>query len=176
MFGRNVGPQGESAARKIDLFALLKVTERNEHVIVRIQLQHPAWRHSPIPSVSLIARCFTRLSCVSYAGLSSISYHKIFQFICRMLLTPATGLRLARRRAPSPSSSWVSSKGECRSSGAFERRQIRTMKLIRSGEAGKEKPGVLLNDGTRVNVSQFVSDYDERFFADDGLDALRQWL
>jgi 2,4-didehydro-3-deoxy-L-rhamnonate hydrolase len=50
------------------------------------------------------------------------------------------------------------------------------MKLIRLGEAGNEKPGVLLNDGTRVNVSQFVSDYDERFFADDGLDALRQWL
>src|SRR2546422_4740707 len=40
----------------------------------------------------------------------------------------------------------------------------------------KEKPGVLLNDGARVNVSQFVSDYDEGFFAEDGLHALRQWL
>jgi 2-keto-4-pentenoate hydratase/2-oxohepta-3-ene-1,7-dioic acid hydratase in catechol pathway len=50
------------------------------------------------------------------------------------------------------------------------------MKLIRLGEAGKEKPGVLLNDGTRVDVSQFVSNYDERFFAQDGLDALRRWL
>jgi len=50
------------------------------------------------------------------------------------------------------------------------------MKLIRWGEAGKEKPGVLLKDGTRVDVSQFVPDYDERFFAEAGLDALRRWL
>jgi 2-keto-4-pentenoate hydratase/2-oxohepta-3-ene-1,7-dioic acid hydratase in catechol pathway len=50
------------------------------------------------------------------------------------------------------------------------------MKLIRVGEAGKEKPGVLLRNGTRVDVSQLVSDYDERFFAEDGLDTLRQWL
>jgi 2-keto-4-pentenoate hydratase/2-oxohepta-3-ene-1,7-dioic acid hydratase in catechol pathway len=50
------------------------------------------------------------------------------------------------------------------------------MKLIRCGEPGKEKPGVLLNDGARVNVSQFVSDYDEGFFAEDGLHALQQWL
>jgi len=50
------------------------------------------------------------------------------------------------------------------------------MKLIRCGEPGKEKPGVLRNDGTRVDVSQFVPDYDERFFAEDGLHALRQWL
>jgi 2-keto-4-pentenoate hydratase/2-oxohepta-3-ene-1,7-dioic acid hydratase in catechol pathway len=50
------------------------------------------------------------------------------------------------------------------------------MKLIRAGEAGKEKPGVLLRNGTRVDVSQLVSDYDERFFAEDGLDTLRQWL
>jgi 2-keto-4-pentenoate hydratase/2-oxohepta-3-ene-1,7-dioic acid hydratase in catechol pathway len=50
------------------------------------------------------------------------------------------------------------------------------MKLIRVGEAGKEKPGVLLRNGTRVDVSQLVSDYDERFFAEDGLGTLRQWL
>jgi 2,4-didehydro-3-deoxy-L-rhamnonate hydrolase len=50
------------------------------------------------------------------------------------------------------------------------------MKLIRWGEAGKEKPGVLLKVGTRVDVSQFVPDYDERFFAEAGLDALRRWL
>jgi 2-keto-4-pentenoate hydratase/2-oxohepta-3-ene-1,7-dioic acid hydratase in catechol pathway len=50
------------------------------------------------------------------------------------------------------------------------------MKLIRFGEAGKEKPGVLLRDGTRVDVSDVVSDYDERFFDEGGLDALRQWL
>src|SRR5467141_471087 len=50
------------------------------------------------------------------------------------------------------------------------------MKLIRVGAAGKEKPGVVLRNGTREDVSQFVSDYDERFFAEDGLDALRRWL
>jgi 2-keto-4-pentenoate hydratase/2-oxohepta-3-ene-1,7-dioic acid hydratase in catechol pathway len=50
------------------------------------------------------------------------------------------------------------------------------MKLIRWGEAGKEKPGVLLNDGAHVDVSQFVPDYDERFFEEDGIDALRLWL
>src|SRR5260370_2575312 len=50
------------------------------------------------------------------------------------------------------------------------------MKLIRLGEAGKEKPGVLLRDGARVDVSDIVSDYDEHFFDEGGLDALRQWL
>src|SRR5712671_2276279 len=93
-----------------------------------------------------------------------------------MLLTPATGLRLARRHAHNPGGSTVQSRPECRLLGAFERRQIRPMKLIRCGEPGKEKPGILRNDGTRVDVSQFVPDYDERFFAEDGLHALRQWL
>jgi len=35
------------------------------------------------------------------------------------------------------------------------------MKLIRMGEVGQEKPGVLLEDGTRLDVSGFGSDYDE---------------
>ena len=47
------------------------------------------------------------------------------------------------------------------------------MKLIRLGEPGKEKPAVLLRDGTRVDLSHVVSDYDERFFDEGGLDALR---
>lgn len=50
------------------------------------------------------------------------------------------------------------------------------MKLIRFGEAGKEKPGVLLGDATRVDVSGFGSDYDEAFFANGGLAALERWL
>ncbi len=50
------------------------------------------------------------------------------------------------------------------------------MKLIRFGEAGTERPGVLLDDGSRVDVSDFVSDYDETFFAGGGMDALRDWL
>jgi 2,4-didehydro-3-deoxy-L-rhamnonate hydrolase len=50
------------------------------------------------------------------------------------------------------------------------------MKLIRWGEAGQEKPGLLLNDGTRLDVSHIVTGYDERFFGDGGIDTLRQWL
>jgi 2-keto-4-pentenoate hydratase/2-oxohepta-3-ene-1,7-dioic acid hydratase in catechol pathway len=50
------------------------------------------------------------------------------------------------------------------------------MKLIRMGEVGREKPGVLRDDGTRLDVSGFGSDYDEAFFADDGIGKLRSWL
>jgi len=50
------------------------------------------------------------------------------------------------------------------------------MKLIRFGEAGTEKPGVQLPDGTRLDVSQFGADYDENFFASGGLQSLRAWL
>jgi 2-keto-4-pentenoate hydratase/2-oxohepta-3-ene-1,7-dioic acid hydratase in catechol pathway len=50
------------------------------------------------------------------------------------------------------------------------------MKLIRTGDAGKERPGVLLNDGTRLDVSSIVSDYDEDFFGDSGFETLRRWL
>jgi len=42
------------------------------------------------------------------------------------------------------------------------------MKLIRFGEAGKEKPGVCI-DGEHYDVSGFIQDYDERFFANGGL-------
>jgi 2,4-diketo-3-deoxy-L-fuconate hydrolase len=50
------------------------------------------------------------------------------------------------------------------------------MKLIRHGAPGQEKPGVLLADGTRLDVSGFGADYDERFFATGGLEALSKWL
>lgn len=50
------------------------------------------------------------------------------------------------------------------------------MKLIRFGEVGKEKPGILLPDGTRIDASGFGSDYDEAFFASDGLVRLRAWV
>ena len=49
------------------------------------------------------------------------------------------------------------------------------MKLIRFGEPGKEKPGVLL-PGAQLDVSGFVSDYDEAFLGDGGLAALGEWL
>jgi 2,4-didehydro-3-deoxy-L-rhamnonate hydrolase len=50
------------------------------------------------------------------------------------------------------------------------------MKLIRWSEPGREKPGILLSDGTRIDASGFGSDYDEAFFGNDGLLALRRWL
>jgi 2-keto-4-pentenoate hydratase/2-oxohepta-3-ene-1,7-dioic acid hydratase in catechol pathway len=50
------------------------------------------------------------------------------------------------------------------------------MKLIRFGLAGKEKPGVILQDGSRRDVSSFTKDYDEAFFEDDGVNKLQNWL
>ena len=45
------------------------------------------------------------------------------------------------------------------------------MKLIRFGEPGKEKPGVIINE-IQYDVSAFVQDYNEAFFENDGLTAL----
>jgi len=50
------------------------------------------------------------------------------------------------------------------------------MKLIRFGEPGKEKPGVILKDGTRIDVSGFGSDYNESFFCGGGVKALDAWV
>ncbi len=50
------------------------------------------------------------------------------------------------------------------------------MKLIRFGEPGKEKPGVLLKDGTRIDASGLDSDYCEAFLAGGGLKELDPWL
>lgn len=50
------------------------------------------------------------------------------------------------------------------------------MKLIRFGEPGRERPGVLLGDGRRVDASAFGEDYDEHFFGGDGLQRLARWL
>jgi 2-keto-4-pentenoate hydratase/2-oxohepta-3-ene-1,7-dioic acid hydratase in catechol pathway len=49
------------------------------------------------------------------------------------------------------------------------------MKLIRFGEPGAEKPGLILGDGARVDASAFGSDWDERFFGSDGLARLEAW-
>lgn len=46
------------------------------------------------------------------------------------------------------------------------------MKLIRFGESGKEKPGVLIGD-KRLDVSSFITDYNEYFFENDGLKKLK---
>lgn len=50
------------------------------------------------------------------------------------------------------------------------------MKLIRFGEKGKEKPGVILSDGSRRDVSTFVNDFDETFFEKGGISKLQNWL
>jgi len=43
------------------------------------------------------------------------------------------------------------------------------MRLIRFGEPGLEKPGLVLQNGTRLDVSAFVRDYDEAFFSNQGI-------
>lgn len=50
------------------------------------------------------------------------------------------------------------------------------MKLIRFGEAGQEKPGLILEGGQRVDVSAFGEDYDENFFGTNGVERLTKWL
>ena len=50
------------------------------------------------------------------------------------------------------------------------------MKLIRFGKRDTEKPGVLLEDGTRLDVSDFGSDFDESFFGNEGPSKLEEWL
>ncbi|MEM8954521.1 MAG: fumarylacetoacetate hydrolase family protein [Verrucomicrobiota bacterium] len=50
------------------------------------------------------------------------------------------------------------------------------MKLIRFGLEGEEKPGVILGDGRRIDVSGFGADYDESFFGGQGMELLREWL
>lgn len=49
------------------------------------------------------------------------------------------------------------------------------MKLIRFGEPGQEKPGVVL-DGKRYDASSITRDYDETFFADGGIAKLQASL
>ena len=42
------------------------------------------------------------------------------------------------------------------------------MKLIRFGESGKEKPGVIINDAW-FDVSEYITDFDEKFFESERL-------
>jgi 2-keto-4-pentenoate hydratase/2-oxohepta-3-ene-1,7-dioic acid hydratase in catechol pathway len=46
------------------------------------------------------------------------------------------------------------------------------MKLIRFGEPGKEKPGII-NEDKWYDASAFVKNYDEDFFANDGIEQLK---
>ncbi|TDE44817.1 FAA hydrolase family protein [Flavobacterium rhamnosiphilum] len=49
------------------------------------------------------------------------------------------------------------------------------MKLIRFGESGKEKPGVIIAE-KRFDVSSIVTDYNEAFFEENGLEKLKAAL
>lgn len=47
------------------------------------------------------------------------------------------------------------------------------MRLVRIGTEGNERPGVLLDDTTALDVSAHIADYDGEFFASEGLQRLR---
>jgi 2,4-didehydro-3-deoxy-L-rhamnonate hydrolase len=49
------------------------------------------------------------------------------------------------------------------------------MKLIRYGEPGNEKPGVIIND-EYYDVSAFTEDFNERFFENEGLELLQKFV
>ncbi|MDE3216879.1 MAG: fumarylacetoacetate hydrolase family protein, partial [Gemmatimonadota bacterium] len=50
------------------------------------------------------------------------------------------------------------------------------MKLIRFGDAGHERPGVLAANGRRLDATAFGEDWNEEFFGSDGLARLDSWL
>ena len=50
------------------------------------------------------------------------------------------------------------------------------MRLIRFGDEGREEPGVLLDDGSKIDASGEFFDYDEGFFAMGGLESLAEWV
>jgi 2-keto-4-pentenoate hydratase/2-oxohepta-3-ene-1,7-dioic acid hydratase in catechol pathway len=50
------------------------------------------------------------------------------------------------------------------------------MKLIRFGQPGNEKPGIIFNDGSQRDVSEFAKDFNETFFEDDGINKLQNWI
>lgn len=50
------------------------------------------------------------------------------------------------------------------------------MKLIRFGEAGKEKPGIQNKAGQNLDCSSFGEDWNEAFFTNNGLARLEEWL
>ena len=50
------------------------------------------------------------------------------------------------------------------------------MKLIRFGEVGHEKPGIEKANGIRISVEGFGEDYNEDFFATNGIERLKNWL
>jgi len=50
------------------------------------------------------------------------------------------------------------------------------MKLVRHGPVGAEAPGVLLEDGSRIDCRAVAQDWNEAFFSQGGLERLAAWL
>ena len=50
------------------------------------------------------------------------------------------------------------------------------MKLIRFGQEGQEKPGIIDQDGNRRDISVFGQQFDETFFGTDGIERLSDWI
>jgi 2,4-didehydro-3-deoxy-L-rhamnonate hydrolase len=50
------------------------------------------------------------------------------------------------------------------------------MKLCRFGELGWEKPALVTQTGVRKDVSEHVRDFDDAFFASNGIEQLREWF
>ena len=50
------------------------------------------------------------------------------------------------------------------------------IKLFRFGEPSNEKPGIITTEGQMLDVSAFGEDYNENFFATNGIERLNSWL
>lgn len=50
------------------------------------------------------------------------------------------------------------------------------MKLLRFGPEGHERPGIQNSEGQNLDCSAFGEDWDEQFFAKEGLNRLKIWL
>ena len=50
------------------------------------------------------------------------------------------------------------------------------MKLIRFGNRGEETPGYLDDSGNRRDLSAFGEDFNQEFFANNGIERLKDWL
>lgn len=50
------------------------------------------------------------------------------------------------------------------------------MKIFRFEAGGHQKPGVILRNEERIDVSSFIKDYDQNFFAGDSLFLLPDWV
>jgi len=55
--------------------------------------------------------------------------------------------------------------------GRFKRPKIKKMKLVRIGKLNNEKPAVLIND-KYFDVSDYIHDFNESFFENDGIRSL----